>query len=75
MSAAVAWTRGRPLAALLALALAAVVLARYGPGAGGLAGAWVLLRGGKAARRQALPYGPFLSLGAVLLLLLATPGA
>jgi leader peptidase (prepilin peptidase) / N-methyltransferase len=177
VNSAYAWTRRRPLAGALALALAAVVAARYGPGAGGViagcatavlvvlasidvgerrlpnaivlpaaaavlsarlatepghwhvwlaatfapalgflilalvypaglgmgdvkltlligatlgadvlagllagtfataaAGIFLLVRHGTAARRRALPFGPFLAFGTILVLLAATPG-
>lgn len=43
MNGAAAWLRSRPLLDAGALALAAVVLARYGPGAGGLIAAFATL--------------------------------
>ena len=31
-----------------------------------VAALWVLIRGGLAARKQSLPFGPFLALGVIL---------
>jgi leader peptidase (prepilin peptidase)/N-methyltransferase len=36
---------------------------------GGLVGAWMLIRGGAAARKRTLPLGPFLALGGLVALL------
>jgi leader peptidase (prepilin peptidase)/N-methyltransferase len=57
-------------AALGAAILPALVLGTF---AGAVAGAIVLARHGRAARKRALPYGPFLAFGAIATMLLLTP--
>jgi leader peptidase (prepilin peptidase) / N-methyltransferase len=60
---------------LLGAALGGAVLPALVVGtlAGGVAGAIVLVRHGRAARGRALPYGPFLAFGAIAAMLLLTP--
>jgi leader peptidase (prepilin peptidase)/N-methyltransferase len=63
------------LALLLGAALGGAVLPALlvGTLAAGVAGLVVLARQGVGARRQALPFGPFLAFGAITILLLMTP--
>jgi leader peptidase (prepilin peptidase)/N-methyltransferase len=60
---------------LLGAALGGAVLPGLlvGTFAGGVAGLVVLARNGRAARRVALPYGPFLAFGAIATMLVLTP--
>ena len=63
------------LALLLGAALGSAGLAGLllGTFAAGLAGVVVLAREGRAARRRAIPYGPFLAFGAIAAFLALTP--
>lgn len=60
---------------LLGAALGGAVLPALllGTLAGGVAGAVVLVREGRGARRKAIPYGPFLAFGAIAVMLLQAP--
>jgi leader peptidase (prepilin peptidase)/N-methyltransferase len=63
------------LALLLGAALGGTVLPALlvGTFAAGVAGLFVLAREGLGARRQAMPFGPFLGFGAITILLLLAP--
>ena len=60
---------------LLGAALGSAVLPGLllGTLAGGVAGLVVLAREGRAGRRHAIPYGPFLAFGAIAAILVLTP--
>jgi leader peptidase (prepilin peptidase) / N-methyltransferase len=63
------------LALLLGFALGGAVLPALVVGtlAGGAAGIVLLLPNGAQARRQAIPFGPFLAFGAIAVLLISAP--
>jgi prepilin signal peptidase PulO-like enzyme (type II secretory pathway) len=65
------------LALLIGATLGAAVLGGLviGMVSAAMAAIVVLTRGGRSARKETLPYGPFLAFGALVALLVATPGS
>ena len=63
------------LALLLGAALGKLVVAALlvGSVAAGLVGVALIIREGKAARKKAIPFGPFLALGSIVALFLGVP--